>query len=51
MEDGSSALSLLSVYCRSMRFRERLLASIGAMQPVLDIPGVMVGGSQVPRKP
>jgi hypothetical protein len=32
-----------------MRFRERLLASIRAMQPVLDIPGVMVGGSQVPN--
>jgi len=32
-----------------MRFRDRLLASIRAMQPVLDIPGVMVGGSQVPN--
>jgi hypothetical protein len=32
-----------------MRFRERLLSSIQAMQPVLEIPGVMVGGSQVPN--
>jgi hypothetical protein len=32
-----------------MRFRDRLLASIRAMQPVLEIPGVMVGGSQVPN--
>ncbi len=39
----------ISVYCRPMRFRDRLLASIRAMQPVLEIPGVMVGGSQVPN--
>ena len=32
-----------------MRFRDRLLASLREMQPVLDIPGVMVGGSQVPN--
>jgi hypothetical protein len=32
-----------------MRFRDRLLASIRAMQPVIEIPGVMVGGSQVPN--
>lgn len=32
-----------------MRFRDRLLASIRAMQPIVEIPGVMVGGSQVPN--
>ncbi|HVT44645.1 MAG TPA: hypothetical protein VMT00_09665 [Thermoanaerobaculia bacterium] len=32
-----------------MRFRDRLLSSLKAMQPVLDIPGVMIGGSQVPN--
>jgi hypothetical protein len=32
-----------------MAFRERLLESLRAMQPVLDVPGVMVGGSQVPN--
>jgi hypothetical protein len=32
-----------------MRFRDRLLASIRAMQPVVEIPGVMIGGSQVPN--
>ena len=32
-----------------MRFRERLLATLREMQPILDVPGVMVGGSQVPN--
>lgn len=32
-----------------MEFRERLLGSLRAMQPVLDVAGVMVGGSQVPN--
>jgi len=32
-----------------MVFRDRLLASLRAMQPVLDVPGVLVGGSQVPN--
>jgi hypothetical protein len=32
-----------------MAFRDRLLASLRAMQPVLDVPGVLVGGSQVPN--
>ncbi len=32
-----------------MRFLDRLLASLREMQPVLDVPGVMVGGSQVPN--
>jgi len=32
-----------------MRFRDRLLASMRAVQPLLDIPGVMIGGSQVPN--
>lgn len=32
-----------------MRFRDRLLATLRQMQPVLDVRGVMVGGSQVPN--
>lgn len=32
-----------------MRFRNRLLATLGQMKPVLEVPGVMVGGSQVPN--
>lgn len=32
-----------------MRFRDRLLASLREMQSILDLPGVMVGGSQVPN--
>ncbi len=32
-----------------MTFRERLLRSLASVQPVLDVPGVMVGGSQVPN--
>src|ERR1700680_2798040 len=32
-----------------MRFRYRLLASIRAMPRVLEVPGVMVVGSQVPN--
>jgi len=30
-------------------FRERLLSSLQAVQPVLDVPGVLIGGSQVPN--
>lgn len=33
----------------SMRFRDRLLATLRDVQPILDVPGVMVGGSQVPN--
>jgi hypothetical protein len=32
-----------------MSFRDRLLGTLRQMQPVLDVAGVMVGGSQVPN--
>jgi hypothetical protein len=32
-----------------MTFRERLFRSLASVQPILDVPGVMVGGSQVPN--
>lgn len=32
-----------------MLFRDRVLASLTSMRPVLEVPGVMVGGSQVPN--
>lgn len=32
-----------------MSFRERLLATLNAIRPVLDEPGIMVAGSQVPN--
>lgn len=32
-----------------MTFRERLLRTLASVQPILDVPGVMVGGSQVPN--
>jgi hypothetical protein len=32
-----------------VKFRDRLLQSLARVQPVLDVPGVMVGGSQVPN--
>jgi hypothetical protein len=32
-----------------MTFRDRLIGSLRVMQPVLDVPGVLVGGSQVPN--
>lgn len=32
-----------------MKFRDRLLGSLRALQPMLDLPGVLVGGSQVPN--
>jgi hypothetical protein len=32
-----------------MRFRDRLLSTLRHVQPVLDVPGVLVGGSQVPN--
>lgn len=44
-----AGVATFSIYSRSMRFRDRLLASIRAMQPILEIPGVMIGGSQVPN--
>lgn len=34
---------------RLMTFRDRLLATLERMKPVLEVPGVMVGGSQVPN--
>jgi hypothetical protein len=30
-------------------FRDRLLQSLARVQPILEVPGVMVGGSQVPN--
>ncbi len=32
-----------------MEFRERLIATLRAAQPVLDVPGVLVAGSEVPN--
>ena len=32
-----------------MTFRDRLLQSLARAQPLLEIPGVLVGGSQVPN--
>ena len=32
-----------------MTFRDRLLQSLARVQPVLETPGVLVGGSQVPN--
>jgi hypothetical protein len=32
-----------------VRFRDRLLATLRAVQPVLDVPGVLVAGSEVPN--
>lgn len=32
-----------------MTFRDRLLTSLRAIRPVLDVPGILVGGSQVPN--
>ena len=32
-----------------MRFRDRLLETLRGVQPVLEVPGVLVGGSQVPN--
>src|SRR5215212_2984225 len=36
-------------YTRPVTFRDRLLQSLARVQPILEIPGVMVGGSQVPN--
>lgn len=32
-----------------MRFRDRLIATLRAVQPILDVPGVLVAGSEVPN--
>lgn len=32
-----------------MRFRDRLLATLRAVEPILDVPGVLVAGSEVPN--
>lgn len=49
MSAGAAALAAAVLILSSMRFRERLLATLREMQPILDVPGVMVGGSQVPN--
>ena len=36
-------------YTRGMNFRNRLLSTLKAIQSVLDVPGVMVIGSEVPN--
>ena len=36
-------------YTHPVTFRDRLLQSLARVQPVLEIPDVMVGGSQVPN--
>ncbi|HXT19899.1 MAG TPA: hypothetical protein VN811_10185 [Thermoanaerobaculia bacterium] len=36
-------------YTAGVTFRDRLLASLQAVQPVLDVPEVLIGGSQVPN--
>jgi hypothetical protein len=36
-------------YTACVTFRERLLATLRAVEPILDIPGVLVAGSEVPN--
>src|SRR5262245_54000618 len=33
----------------ALPFRERLLATLRAVEPILEVPGVLVGGSEVPN--
>jgi hypothetical protein len=36
-------------YTSEVTFRDRLLATLRAVEPVLDVPGVLVAGSEVPN--
>jgi hypothetical protein len=57
MRLSSSSVSTRPTPCRPhqppvfwiVSFRERLLATLHAVRPVLDEPGIMVAGSQVPN--
>lgn len=39
----------LDRYTESVEFRTKLLSTLKAIQSVLDVPGVMVIGSEVPN--
>lgn len=36
-------------YTHGVMFRDRLLATLRAVEPILDVPGVLVAGSEVPN--
>ena len=36
-------------YSDRVTFRDRLLATLRAIEPILDVPGVLVAGSEVPN--
>src|SRR5262245_36608273 len=36
-------------YTDAVRFRDRLLATLRAVEPILEVPGVLVAGSEVPN--
>jgi hypothetical protein len=44
-----SILGALAGYTRSVTFRDRLLATLRAIEPILDVRGVLVAGSEVPN--
>lgn len=38
-----------ALWCERVTFRESLIATLRAVEPVLEVPGVLVGGSEVPN--
>lgn len=36
-------------YIHRVKFKDRLLATLRAVEPILDVPGVLVAGSEVPN--
>ena len=36
-------------YTDVVTFRDRLLATLRAVEPILEVPGVLVAGSEVPN--
>ncbi len=49
LADDTVASPLPGRYTRSVAFRDRLLSTLKAVQTVLNVPGVLVIGSEVPN--
>lgn len=46
---GESEGPRASLYCLPVEFRDRLIVTLRAVAPVLEVPGVMIVGSEVPN--
>ncbi len=49
-QDTDEAVAMLRTrYTDGVTFRDRLLATLHAVEPILEVPGVLVAGSEVPN--